>query len=1087
MTTPQLLKADTKVAADLDPGPGLEIKPSPTDGLGLFATRFFSRGEVVDAKCATHADDPFGGHRYEESDAARFTNHADSPTAKLEKTGVDVRMVAAQDISPGDEITVDYRKVADALEQPFTLWYRGQPYNGESTAGSGRVKQAIFGDLGEALQTTLVNPVISGMAANRGMVFAPGTGDLVDRMDKLREQQELFKATADAADADQPTYRRMLGGVAGMAGVDPNKPQIARALDRAGRDVAGISPYLRAYMPELWERLHGWRGSAANMAAKLHQTAQGQRDPLTGVRGYGSTSTGERAKHIFGRLYGPGVDPGVSAGFSAAQMGNLDATARAKGWLGQQGGLTFDRHADRLADLARPMAAARDLAATHMPNALKQAAHALAGRRFVNGKEQVVCPHCDQPIRVADLYRDNKGWLFHRPCLVKGKGPIRLTAKVAFDTNAGADILEKLTQGQLPNMDPRQVGVDVRQVGELAKTTPGGLGRIMSLLGQGGDEAQAANMPRVMATRSAPSAAAFGGAYNQLAGGQGFAGLTPDEALLLDQQLRLSAAGSPMANMMAATLALNDAGLLHPGSPGANVAQALKNGNPVLPDGSNIGRMTPNQWVELMTASGVSQQAAWEQFRARESNREYAHKYNLGDVARSAQSDVEIKPILQNFLGQGMLPTLHAAGMAQAGPNPNVEPLSASLTHALTTMPADMLTGDRSTMVNALAQRLATEHPGLASQLGPRGLNEMVHTALTNVDQAVRSDPRLSGYRNLNGMLTAHRPDILQAGTAAMTDSRQEALVRDRTAHLGQQDWLQRLSDTAQDATPDTGLGTFVTRGFGAVPGAPVTDAVNHATTLPVPHALTEQAPYIDAARADRRKQLDVPQPLSGSMSAPMKLTPFVPGKGVKPFGKGAAAPPTILTLEPKAAGVNSDVFRRIFPWQGHYSLNEGTKMNGTKTASRTVGPYTAVIDRPKGFEKTFPTPTGGKKITYPVDYGYLSGLINPDDNEDLDVFFGSGGPHYGRFMKGQDLTGEWKPDERKWFHGLTDEEKAAVIDMYDQQSPGLLRDHTAFADEQGLLADVASVGRKQAGVVVNDSLYFALYDPTEFELPGAQ
>lgn len=87
-------------------------------------------------------------------------------------------------------------------------------------------------------------------------------------------------------------------------------------------------------------------------------------------------------------------------------------------------------------------------------------------------------------------------------------------------------------------------------------------------------------------------------------------------------------------------------------------------------------------------------------------------------------------------------------------------------------------------------------------------------------------------------------------------------------------------------------------------------------------------------------------------------------------------------------------------------------KRIGTKTAS-------IVIDRPKGFKKTFPTKNGPLEATYPLDYGYYADHINPQDGEGADVFVGSGGPRYGRFMKGQTLTGTWQPDEHKWYTGF--------------------------------------------------------------------
>jgi hypothetical protein len=117
-------------------------------------------------------------------------------------------------------------------------------------------------------------------------------------------------------------------------------------------------------------------------------------------------------------------------------------------------------------------------------------------------------------------------------------------------------------------------------------------------------------------------------------------------------------------------------------------------------------------------------------------------------------------------------------------------------------------------------------------------------------------------------------------------------------------------------------------------------------------------------------------------------------------------------------------------------------------TKQAAIGGHKITIDRPTGFKKMFPTQQGDVEKEYPVDYGYFNEFINPDDNEGLDVFTGQGGPHYGRFMKGTDLSGKWQPDERKWYAGLTDEQLAAVKDLFQSQHPDLIQDFASFDDE---------------------------------------
>jgi hypothetical protein len=135
----------------------------------------------------------------------------------------------------------------------------------------------------------------------------------------------------------------------------------------------------------------------------------------------------------------------------------------------------------------------------------------------------------------------------------------------------------------------------------------------------------------------------------------------------------------------------------------------------------------------------------------------------------------------------------------------------------------------------------------------------------------------------------------------------------------------------------------------------------------------------------------------------------------------------------------------------------------GTVVKTANIGGYPISIDRPKGHLKTFQTPNGPVEKAYPVDYGYFNNFINPDDNEELDIFRGSGGPHRGRFMKGKNLSGKWEPDERKWYSDLTDDELEAVKTMFTSQSPDLLKDFQSFDDEKSFLNDILTAsGQKQ-------------------------
>ena len=103
--------------------PGVEVRPSPIEGMGLFAARAFAAGEVVAVLGGRLVDDagwaaaaargPVSGYAISEGrhllqdddDPARYGNHACDPTTELID---EVTLVARRRIEPGEELTSDY-------------------------------------------------------------------------------------------------------------------------------------------------------------------------------------------------------------------------------------------------------------------------------------------------------------------------------------------------------------------------------------------------------------------------------------------------------------------------------------------------------------------------------------------------------------------------------------------------------------------------------------------------------------------------------------------------------------------------------------------------------------------------------------------------------------------------------------------------------------------------------------------------------------------------------------------------------------------------------------------------------------------
>lgn len=103
------------------------------------------------------------------------------------------------------------------------------------------------------------------------------------------------------------------------------------------------------------------------------------------------------------------------------------------------------------------------------------------------------------------------------------------------------------------------------------------------------------------------------------------------------------------------------------------------------------------------------------------------------------------------------------------------------------------------------------------------------------------------------------------------------------------------------------------------------------------------------------------------------------------------------------------------------------------------------VIENKKGSYKSFETEDDPvqsdyplKGVTYPVDYGYIEGYKSEDD-EDLDIFIGSGDRH--------GMIKVWRldvPIETKFISNVTEKEYEEIIKEFNP----VLRDKKLFVNE---------------------------------------
>lgn len=374
----------------------------------------------------------------------------------------------------------------------------------------------------------------------------------------------------------------------------------------------------------------------------------------------------------------------------------------------------------------------------------------------------------------------------------------RADADIPYD--ASLQLLDQIFQGQLANIPGEDLAKLIYLMQSLGATMPGGTQALTNLITQGGQVAQQFGLPRELTIPASLGSAAWASSWYGSAGPQGFSGLSPDEAVLLDQRLRLLAAASPMANTLGATLALYESNLIAPGSVGEELAKAILARRFRTPSGISLGRLPPAEWVRLMAESGVPPPVAWNQIQAQASNWPIVFRYGLTDFVRAAQRRFDVEPTLNNLFSRSisrLSPLLHAA----VPDRPDMPSrLSYWLVQRLLYGNPAVLSASTGDMVEQLVRDAVREFPELQNRQNTKDiLRSAFHMALSSAEHTIRTDDRYRAYRNLPSFISMHRPDLLQSTEAARVAADREADFRRKTMSLGRNSFLQRLTGAIRD------------------------------------------------------------------------------------------------------------------------------------------------------------------------------------------------------------------------------------------------------------------------------------------------
>lgn len=215
---------------------------------------------------------------------------------------------------------------------------------------------------------------INDRAYQNNLVFSSGR-NIADQLRDRAEKRQAWQVAKQTAEQDRPSHQKTLAGLGRLLGKEPD----SRAMDRAAGDIVQATPYV------------------ASLLKKGMQVAESESSVLTPLlRMLPFLDDILAMRQVKKQLPVTTTAPKLTQGLPAAQTV----------------GLTPEQEPDG------PLKAA---AAHHSPITKMQK----------RDQEIMVCPHCGDDIDLKDLYTDKKGWVFHRPCLRKGKGAIKVPQEKA--------------------------------------------------------------------------------------------------------------------------------------------------------------------------------------------------------------------------------------------------------------------------------------------------------------------------------------------------------------------------------------------------------------------------------------------------------------------------------------------------------------------------------------------------------------------------------------------------------------------------------------------------------------------------------
>jgi hypothetical protein len=731
---------------------------------------------------------------------------------------------------------------------------------------------------GLGMLNMITQPMIHGFMGNQGLVPGQfmGTQNLYDQYRIEQRQKEMQEAVGAGAQADRPAMTRFLIGSGQMMGMDMGLDQQATAASMAGH-MAQFTPIMAQMMPDLLDKLHGRKGSAAVLARGLMEGGRYAVDPVTGMRGLGGSADADGAQSSVKEMvdaFKDALDDPDSEfsqhGISMGQAGLMYEEMTKRGMLGVRSIGTMSRE-DQYEALAEDEGiSVADVKASKDAGPGGEEAFRTKLRQF---DAKRVKSRMEGLAGAVDAMREIFGDLGN---------PNAPMSQIIEGLN-------QLTQGGIASMPAAELERMVRMTKAISDNTGMGIDSIMALTSAAASIGDQLGLHRSLAVVAGQRGAIGGRAVADMGWAGVFGTVSSDEAAAMITKSTEQGMASQAGMSTAAIFRMEDqiaGGSFKAGSRAEKLMKAIKRGDAEFEGQSMLDLMTnPNKMREIFKSSGLSDLEAdmYQDFITDPAgNQKYiAENPEIVDAIETMQMQEMGGRVAGRATGIALNRALRGGTSLNAEQRAKV---SAAVTGPLAQEIWEEATADDRRDTESWQKFVDQKaRPRLkAMGLSDAQIDNMLPSLAAGIEAEGNRAAQDQGYDNFDVALQTMGGQTLKQRQRVTATARQDAAIRGALAPLTSRGPLRELMDIVQGG--DTSIKDAVGRILGGIPAGDVQDAMVGA---------------MEAIRKNREKMELIDEDRSGKWrDSSGKLTDFGKGeraKAVASIGKAADAANKIL------------------------------------------------------------------------------------------------------------------------------------------------------------------------------------------------